>query len=381
MSGSHLKPPNVLAEAIEQSFRDNTVRVAVEHDGSVRTYSDLDLLSSELSTLVASKTSVGELVAVQALPSYWGLAAVIAVARVGRTWLAVDPLVGTDVALRAGVAAWLDTNGLVRTDSQTRPSDGVAYVLTTSGSTGEQKLVAQTWANCMAHSLRYISSLGARSCDRMALLTPIGFDAGLMDALGSVLSGARLSIFDPRRRRWSGLKCWMRSRDLSLLHCTPTLLRLAFQDEYRFPSLRAVTLGGEVATQQDLSIFRRIAPAGATFINGYGPSECTKALEWRADSSSQETCDPLPIGLPVPGVGCEVAHGELVLSGDLLAQYWTPPARERCRFWVDSAGLRCWSSGDRAERRGDGLWVATGRIVGIATDIRANGKAAVCGIM
>src|SRR5690606_35534957 len=95
---------------------------------------------------------------------------------------------------------------------------------------------------------------------------------------------------------------------ITVLHSTPTVFRhLAGQltGTEDLSRVRLVVLGGEAATRHDLELFRRHFGSGARLINGYGPTECTLALQHVFDRTSEPTrttTGGLPIGRAVEGV-------------------------------------------------------------------------------
>ena len=62
--------------------------------------------------------------------------------------------------------------------------------------------------------------------------------------------------------------------------------------------VRAVVLGGEVATAADFRLFQRWFVRPAVFVNGLGPSESTTALQFIADHDTLVRGEALPVGLP-----------------------------------------------------------------------------------
>ena len=90
--------------------------------------------------------------------------------------------------------------------------DKLAYLLYTSGSTGEAKGIAQSHRNVLHHIRNYTNSLHICTRDRLLLLASYGFDAAVMDTFGALLNGATLLPFDLRKHDFVSLSRWMSDR-------------------------------------------------------------------------------------------------------------------------------------------------------------------------
>ena len=70
--------------------------------------------------------------------------------------------------------------------------DSLAYILYTSGSTGQPRGVMQSHRNVLHHTRSYTNSLRIAPDDKLTLLSSYGFDAAVMDIFGALLNGAAL---------------------------------------------------------------------------------------------------------------------------------------------------------------------------------------------
>jgi non-ribosomal peptide synthetase component F len=77
--------------------------------------------------------------------------------------------------------------------------DTVAYILYTSGSTGQPKGVMQSHCNVLHHIRVYTNNLYISPDDNLTLLSSYSFDAAVMDIFGALLNGATLCPLN----RWS----------------------------------------------------------------------------------------------------------------------------------------------------------------------------------
>ncbi|MCC9306037.1 amino acid adenylation domain-containing protein [Kitasatospora sp. RB6PN24] len=256
-------------------------------------------------------------------------------------------------------------------------ADSLAYLLHTSGSTGTPKAVLQSHRNVLAHALGYADRVRIGAGDQVPLLARFTFDAAVMDLFGALLTGATLHVTDPLLPA-PQLRARLAALDAAVLHCTPTLFRHLVGDlperasgpEPSLTGVRAVVLGGEEATRQDLRRFLTAFPRGAVLINGLGPTECTLALQHLATRADLDR-PTLPVGRPVPGVGVRLldadghpteVYGELELLGDRVALgYWGPSHTAAPAFTTHPDGTRGYRTGDVARRLPDGTLVFLGR--------------------
>src|SRR5690606_35581810 len=101
----------------------------------------------------------------------------------------------------------------------------LAYMLYTSGSTGQPKAVLQTHRNLFTQAERYADALQVAANDRLGLLASISFDASLMDLFGGLLRGACVQALDARSIELDHLPDAALDAGLTTLHVTPTLFR------------------------------------------------------------------------------------------------------------------------------------------------------------
>nr|WP_158102700.1 non-ribosomal peptide synthetase [Lentzea kentuckyensis] len=191
------------------------------------------------------------------------------------------------------------------------PED-VAYLLHTSGSSGEPKRVAQTHRNVMLHVRNYVKALGIRPDDRVSQLSSYTFDAAVLDIFGALLTGATLCPIDVRASSADEVVAQIRDAGVTVYHSTPTVLRHLRPSGWP-ETVRVAVLGGEELRGSD------IAGLDCTVVNLFGATECTLATLHVADPADRR--DSVPVGRPVPGIEIELPepHGPAVCRGPQVA--------------------------------------------------------------
>ncbi|HET9167481.1 MAG TPA: amino acid adenylation domain-containing protein [Candidatus Angelobacter sp.] len=256
--------------------------------------------------------------------------------------------------------------------------DNLAYILYTSGSLGTPKGVMQTHGNVIRHIKNYASSLLISPADRVGLVTSYAVDAAVMDIYVALLNGAGLYIFDPQLGGGAGLLRWLEENSITIYHSTPTLYRTLLpqlkSSRYKLDSLRLIVLGGEEVLRTDIESFKRYFPSNTRLINGYGPTECTLAMQNVIDHDTSWERFSVPLGRPVDGVHVALVEderevtelhktGEIVLTSQQMAiGYWRRPELTASKFTVTADGGRSYRTGDRGRLLPGGQIEYAGRL-------------------
>ncbi len=247
-----------------------------------------------------------------------------------------------------------------------------AYILYTSGSTGQPKGVFQNHRNVLHFIRNYTNNLHINFDDRLTLFSTYCFDAAIMDIYGALLNGATLYPFNIKGGGGPDeLSCWLREEGITIFHSTPTVYRYLvdnLRDGDRFPAIRLVVMGGEAVFKKDVDAYKRYFDDHCLFVNGLGPTESTVTLQNFIGKNSEITGNAVPVGYPVEdttvyildGAGEETGIyriGEIVYRSEYLALgYWNLPDRTREVFGPDplTGEGRVYRSGDLGRRLPDG---------------------------
>ena len=158
------------------------------------------------------------------------------------------------------------------------PSD-VAYVLFTSGSTGEPKGVAVSHAAILEFVSTFVDTFGLRPDDVLGSQAPLDFDVSVKDVYGALAAGATVALLP--RRLFSAparLVAELEERGVTVLVWAVAALCLVSGlralDGVRLSRVRLVMFSGEVMPAEHLRRWMERLPR-ATFVNLYGPAEIT----------------------------------------------------------------------------------------------------------
>ncbi len=264
--------------------------------------------------------------------------------------------------------------------SQPARGDQLAYVLFTSGSTGQPKGVMVTRAGMLNNMLAKQAPLGLNQHDVIAQTAPACFDISVWQTLTAPLFGACVEIIgDETVRDPLALISLVESRQVSLLEPVPALLQAMLESQAHrpmpLPHLRWVLPTGEalpVATaQQWLQHYPHIP-----LMNAYGPAECSDDVAFQPLYEAPLQGSSVAIGRPTANAELYVLGldlqpvpvgvvGELAIGGIGVSRgYLADPARTAASFIPNpfgAAGSRLYLSGDLARWGQDGILEYLGR--------------------
>ncbi|HET6233025.1 MAG TPA: amino acid adenylation domain-containing protein, partial [Longimicrobiaceae bacterium] len=248
--------------------------------------------------------------------------------------------------------------------------DAPAYILYTSGSTGEPKGVVQAHRNVLHFIRAYTNNLHISADDRLTLFSSYTFDAAVMGIYGALLNGATLCPFDWKEEAAAGLAEWMRAEGITIYHSTPTVYRHligSLAGGEVLDSVRLVVMGGEEVQRRDVELWRRHFGPRCVFINGLGPTESTVTLQNFIGRDTAVERTSVSVGFPVAEtevvlatpLGEQIAvygAGEITIRSPHVALgYWRKAEATDAAFGVSGDGrTRIYRTGDLGRRLPDG---------------------------
>ena len=245
----------------------------------------------------------------------------------------------------------------------------LAYVLFTSGSTGQPKGVAVQHQSLVNHMQWLQRAFPLQAADRVLQKTPFTFDASVWEFFAPLLAGAQLVMLPPQEHQNPvRLVAAIRAYQITTLQVVPSVLRLllAEPDFGACVSLQRLFCGGE-ALPPDLCERLSATLPRVQLINLYGPTEATIDTTYQVVESAAAR---VPIGRPISNTQVYVLDeslapvpvgvvGELYIGGSALARgYLHQPALTAWRF-VPSP----FTPGQRLYRTGDWVcWLPSGAL-------------------
>lgn len=260
--------------------------------------------------------------------------------------------------------------------------DGIAYIMFTSGSTGEPKGVPVSVAN-FSH---YINAMQKRyqltPDDRVVQFTQLTFDLSQFDITMAWNAGACLYVV-PESQLLAPAK-FIRDHEITIWFSVPSIIgfmsKLNMLKPNTFPSLRYSLFCGEALKADYAELWKNTA-SNSIVENLYGPTEVTVtclAQTYHGLDSITQGRDTVAIGIPNPGMLATIIDensqflspkqiGELVLSGpQVVTGYWKKPDITIKKFIElnhPKYGLQRWyRTGDQCYQDENGVFHYLGRI-------------------
>jgi amino acid adenylation domain-containing protein len=251
------------------------------------------------------------------------------------------------------------------------PASALAYILYTSGSTGQPKGVAHTHASALAFVRWAVGAAAVTEHDVLSQHASPSFDLSVFDFFAAATAGARLALVPASTfGRVASLCRFIADAGVTVWYSVPSaLLRDSATDALALlegGALRQVIFAGEQIPAGPLRVLWRHLPPSCRVANWYGPTETNVCTFHDLTASDIDSADPIPIGRPCPyastwllgeGPGPpDAAAGQLLVAGDsLMTGYWKRPEATTRVFSPGPGGRVYYATGDLVSRDARGF--------------------------
>jgi amino acid adenylation domain-containing protein len=258
----------------------------------------------------------------------------------------------------------------------------IAYLLFTSGSTGQPKGVPIPQSNVRFYVQYVCDRYDVGENDRFSQEFDLTFDLSVHDMFVCWERGA--CLFSVPEKSVLAPAKFIRDHQLTMWFSVPSVIgvlaRMRLLSPGCFPSLRYSLFCGEPLAASSAHLWQEAAP-NSILENLYGPTETTIAIShyrWSKTGSSKAECvnGIVPIGWIFDGQACRVIDadrnavpagvpGELCLCGSQVTTgYWNDPTRTHEQFVrLPCAGENLWyRTGDMVQQDANGCLYYLGRM-------------------
>ncbi len=245
-----------------------------------------------------------------------------------------------------------------------------AYILFTSGSTGNPKGVPIRFSNLFYFSEAFHETFGKLSAeDKVLQMFELTFDLSVMSYLIPWLNGASVVSLHKNETKYLQILDLLEADEITVALMVPSILNLIIpylDAEIKNKSLRLNLFCGEALLSKQIESWRNFVPSADLF-NVYGPTENTIfCTHHKIEEKIKEKNGIISIGKSM--INSEMSfinddnEGELLLSGKLLTQsYWKNPEKTAETF-IQKNGETFYKTGDWCFRDEDGEFYYVNRI-------------------
>ncbi|MDO4912565.1 MAG: AMP-binding protein [Lactobacillus sp.] len=233
----------------------------------------------------------------------------------------------------------------------------IAYILTTSGTTGNPKMVQVSFDNLYWLLKEMNDLVPFKEGDTFIISTPPQFDVSFHENLAFIFGTGILQFVEPGTpiQQFKHLKDFLINDDITHIALSPsslkTILSMA-KDKFKKTHLRYITLAGEALPVGLANQLLNILP-NAQILNCYGPTETTIYATFYKVNAPVKT-STVPIGQEIAGADIKFSQdgkinsesGEILIGGQGVSEgYYGNPELTAEKF-INYEGNRYYRTGD-----------------------------------
>jgi amino acid adenylation domain-containing protein len=367
-----------VVELFQSQVQKNPQKIAVSDKKHSLSYADLDEKSNQLANyLIASKIADGDRVAIYLNRSTDLFIGILGAFKAGCAYVPIaanNPLSRVRERIKESKAAIIFTDSRhagdlkdlqvpilqmdtdwhrIKEQQTTNPDkkilpEALAYIMFTSGSTGQPKGV-QITHRALDNYINWAGKeYGVTDHATFPLFTTIDFDLTVTSIFVPLTFGASIVVYE-ESEKGPDLAIFdvIEDNRADVIKLTPSHLSLISERDCRNSRIRTMIVGGEDFKRNLAESITECFPTGLKIYNEYGPTEATVGCIVHQFDSTRDLSTSVPIGKPIANMRAYIldgnlnpvpqgAVGKLYISGEgLSVGYWNDKELTEQKFLTD----------------------------------------------
>ena len=328
--GEKVSYPNDVRDIFSEVVGKRGKEIAIEDEKGAMTYQELDESSNRMANCLMEKgIGVGDVVGISSHHDSRLLVVVIALVKLGATYLPLDPsypkmrIHGMICDAKPKIVLYEEDLKAINVEAQSKSKktvrnvvdpDGTAYIIFTSGSTGRPKGIEIANRSLPHLSLERMGFYPKET--RSLLIGSIGFDISFLMIFHTLMTGGTLCIPDEAKRvDGVALLKFIDEHQLNYMMCVPSFYAMILEKNISLPeSLEIVSLVGEQIPLSLPALHEKLG-SHVKLYNEYGPCEVAIGSNYALIYDAEEkVLHPITVGKPLPNTHVYVLSPSLLLT-------------------------------------------------------------------